>query len=87
VRRAPQVDGWIRPCAGVSVGRLDPPVPPKLGEGPQRDATAPLHGSAPATSPVVQAGGGVEVGEITLLDPELMGAASTDHALSAGSAA
>jgi hypothetical protein len=35
--------------------------------------------------PIVPAGGAVEVGEITLLDPELMGASGTDHALTATS--
>jgi hypothetical protein len=35
--------------------------------------------------PIVSAGGGVEVGEITLLDSELMGGSSTDHALTANS--
>jgi hypothetical protein len=35
--------------------------------------------------PVLPAGGGVEVGEITLLDPELMGGSGTDHALTATS--
>jgi hypothetical protein len=36
--------------------------------------------------PIVSAGGGVEVGEITLVDPELMGASATDPALTATSA-
>jgi hypothetical protein len=35
--------------------------------------------------PIVPAGGGVEVGEITVLDPELMGGSGTDHALTANS--
>jgi hypothetical protein len=36
--------------------------------------------------PLLAVGGGVEVGEITPLDPELMGAAAEDHGLSANRA-